>query len=183
MHTRVRLAAACVLLAVLSLIAACGLNAAGEAADPASSSAAPSGSGAAPASPTAPAFGRPYAYPDGLSVTVSRPKAFTPSSTATPRVDHAVSFEITVLNGSDRPYQLSAITLSAAVNGEPSQELIDSAQGYTGLADANTDVPPSRKLTLLLAFGSADAPSTASLSVKPQPEADEAAEFTGPVSG
>jgi len=183
-NTRRRLAAACLLLTVLSTVTGCGLNAAGDPAEESSSAAAPTGSAQdAPVSALAPAFGRPHTYPGGLTVKVSQPKGFIPSRTANPQVKHAVSVEITVANGTSRTYRLSSLSIVASVNGEPSRELIDSTQGYTGIVDASTDVPPSRKITVLLAFGSDAVPTTASLRIRPGRDERAAAQFTGAVSG
>lgn len=182
MNTQRRLAAACLLLAALTPLAACGLNAAGDPADgPASVSTVPDSGPPAPASAVAPAFGTPHTYPDGLTVTVSRPTSFTPSRTASPHVEHAVSFELTVINGTERPYRLSRLALQAEVNGMPSREVVDPTQGYTGKAD--TELPPSRSVTVLLAFGGDNWPSAASLRVSPGHPEDASTEFTGPVSG
>lgn len=182
MNTRRRLAAACLLLAALTPLAACGLGAAGDPADAQNVvSTAPDSGPSAPTSAVAPAFGTPHTYPDGLTVTVSRPMSFTPSNTASPRVEHAVSFELTVINGTERPYQLSRLALQAEINGMPSREVVDPAQGYTGKADAV--LPPSRSVTVLLAFGCDSWPTTASLRVSPGHPEDTATEFTGPVSG
>lgn len=182
-NTRRRLAAACLLLAAASPVAACGLNAAGDTADSAVSVPASGGGTTVPASATTPAFEQPHTYPGGLSVTVSRPRAFTPSSTATPAYKHAVSFELTVANGTDDTYRLSRLTLDASVNGRPGKEIVDSTQGYPGLSDTATELPPARSVTLLLAFGTRDWPSEVGLLVRPGPKDRASAEFTGPVNG
>lgn len=184
MSTRRRLAASCLLLGLLTPLAGCGLNASGVPAERSVAAAQPAGSGSAtPRTSSPPTFGKPFTYPSGLAITVSRPRAFTPSSTARPRVKHAVAFEVTIVNSTDRAYKLSAISLTASINGRLSTEVIDSTQGYTGLRNAGTDVPPARKITLLVAFGSAEAPATASLRVQPDPREDSTAEFAGEVSG
>lgn len=183
MTTRRRLAAACLLLAAVFPAAACGMNAAGEPAEGAVSSPATGTGPPAPAVGMAPEFDRPFAYPGGLSVTVSAPRSFTPSSTASPRFEHGVSFELTVLNGTDQAYPLSRLTLASSVNGEPGEEIVDSTQGYPGLTDTGTELPPSRTVTVLVAFGARDWPSDATLRVRTGPKERLSAEFSGPVSG
>lgn len=184
MYIRRRLATACLSLGLLVSLAGCGLNAAG---DPAQDSATLSGSAgsgsSAPSTSQPPAFGKAFTYPSGLAVTVSRPRAFTPSNTARPRVQHAVAFEVTIVNSTDRLYRLPGLVLTASVNGQPSDEVVDSTQGYTGFANASTDLPPARKITLLLAFGSDTVPATAGLRVQPDPRDPSAVEFAGEVSG
>ncbi|MGH3431873.1 MAG: hypothetical protein ACRDQB_03445 [Thermocrispum sp.] len=184
MNTRRRLAAACLLLAALTPVAACGHNAAGDPAGGAASATAPGSGPPASAGNTTPAFGRPFTYPSGLAVTVSRPRTFTPSGTASPPFEYGVSFEITVTNGTERPYDLSRLTLDAAVNGNPAgEEIVDSTQGYPGLATAGSELPPARTVTLLLAFGSREWPSEATLLVRSGPKERTSAEFSGPVNG
>lgn len=183
MNTRRRLAAACLLLAATTPVAACGLNAAGDTADSAVSSPAPGSDRPAPTTAAPPAFGQPYTYPGGIAVTVSRPRSFTPSGTADPHFDYAVSFEVTVLNGSEDPYRLSRLTLDASINGKPGREVVDSTQGYAGLAGTGIELPPARSITMLLAYGSGDWPSNAGLRVRPGPKERASAEFVGPVNG
>lgn len=98
------------------------------------------------------AFGQPYTFPSGLSITVSRPKSFTPSKTAYPSAPRAIGFEISIKNGTDQPYTLSEISITAAVDGELSPEMIDSTQGYNGIVDLGTQVSVNHKIRLTLAY-------------------------------
>lgn len=174
-------AAAC--LALVTVLSGCSLNAAGDAATrSAGSSGAPSSDHSFPVNDPGPAFGRTYTFPSGVAVAVAPPRAFTPSKTAYPRSAHAVSFEITIVNGSEASYRLSDIVITATVNGEPSEEIIDSTQGYTGLADASTDIPASRRVRLLLAFSSPTEPATTSLNIRPSSNEGTSADFIGDVA-
>lgn len=183
MTTRRRLAAACLALAATLCLAACQSGAAGDPSNGSSSATSSGGSGPpAPTTTQAPVFGRPYTYPSGVSVTVSAPQAFKPSVTASPRFDHAVSFELTLHNGTDEPYDMSRLRLEASVNGHPaSKEIIDSTKGYPGLRGVSTKLPPARSVTVLLAYGSKEWPSEAGLRVRVGPQQRASAEFSGPV--
>jgi len=182
--TRRRLAAAWLALAATISLAACGLDAAGDPANGGSASPTASGDSGRPAAPATqtPVFGRAYTYPNGVSVTVSAPQAFTPSATASPQFEHAVSFELTVHNGTDKPYDMARLRLEASVNGHPAgEEIIDSTKGYPGLRGVSTQLPPARSNTLQLAYGSDEWPSRAGLRVRIGPQQRAIVEFSGPV--
>lgn len=148
--------------ALLAGIAGCGAAAEGGAvhgadnamsAESAESAGATVSSGAAERSgPSERAFGQPYTFPSGLSITVSRPKSFTPSKTAYPSAPRAIGFEITIKNGTEQPYTLSEISITATVDGELSPEMIDSTQGYNGIVDLGTQVSVNHKIRLTLAY-------------------------------
>lgn len=161
--------------ALLAGIAGCGASAeegAGPGAENAESAAASASSPAAEqAGSSERAFGQPYTFPSGLSVTVSRPKPFTPSKTAYPSAPRAVGFEISLKNGTDQPYTLSEISISTLVDGELSPEMIDSTQGYSGIVDLGTQVSGHHKIRLTLAYVAK--PEVTSISLRLRPHRDD----------
>lgn len=124
-------------------------------------------------------FGREHLFADGLSVTVSKPKSFEPSSTAEPRVDRALAFVITIANGTDRRYRMSDISVTASADGEPCREVIDSTQGYNGIIDAGLDLPVAKRVRMTLAFAAKKEPSALRLEVRPDPNSPATARYVG----
>lgn len=161
--------------ALLAGIAGCGASAEGGASPSAenaeSAGATASSAAAEQAGSSERAFGQSYTFPSGLSVTVSRPKPFTPSKTAYPSAPRAIGFEISIKNSTDQPYTLSEISIRALVDGELSPEMIDSTQGYNGVVDLGTQVPVNHKIRLTLAFVAK--PEVTSISLRLRPHRDD----------
>ncbi|AXB47254.1 hypothetical protein [Amycolatopsis albispora] len=124
-------------------------------------------------------FGREFRFPDGLTVLVSTPRTFQPSATAYPRCARAVAFEVNLLNDGKQPYRLSGFSASATVAGEPAKQVVDSAQGFTGIVDAAKDVEPGRNVRLTFAFAMPAEPVELRMSVRPGPESVTSALYTG----
>lgn len=159
--------AACVLIA----LTACGTTAAEDA---------PAGGGA-PSGPVVRntegvvAFGDNYRFASGIVVAVSAPKPFQPSETAYPKAERAVAFEIAVRNRTTHAYQLSGLMITVIAGGDKAKQVVDAPQGYTGIVNADKDLPPGTQARLNLAFAvpkpaaelklllrpSGDAPATA----------------------
>ncbi|QGQ18087.1 hypothetical protein GC089_00900 [Cellulomonas sp. JZ18] len=85
------------------------------------------------APPTTTVFGEPYAYPDGLSVTVDAPRPFEPSESAdaTENGEH-VRVTVTVTNGTAAPYEPLFFRASASSGGIRATTVIDSAADLVG---------------------------------------------------
>ncbi|MGC7099142.1 hypothetical protein ACPZ19_31090 [Amycolatopsis lurida] len=124
-------------------------------------------------------FGREFRFPDGLTVLVSTPRTFQPSATAYPRCARAVAFEVNLTNDGKQPYRLSGFSASATVAGEPAKQVVDSAQGFTGIVDAAKDVEPGRNVRLTFAFAMPADPVELKVSVRPGPESVSSALYTG----
>ncbi|PPK68950.1 hypothetical protein V5P93_001320 [Actinokineospora auranticolor] len=106
---------------------------------------------------------------EGLTITVSAPKSFVPSASASAGVEakRAVGFEMTVRNDGPALYRSASLSLTAMVNGELTQQVIDSTQGYTGVVGAS-DVPPGGSMRFSVAF--AVPAETVSVLVSAQPD-------------
>ena len=93
-----------------------------------------------PASTTRPANQR--ILDNGLMVTVSAPKSFTPTDAAYPHAPRAVAFDLIIENGSTTVYRPAQLSVTALVDGESAAQVVDSTQGYTGFFGATDEVPP-----------------------------------------
>lgn len=127
------------------------------------------------------AFGAQYRFADGITVSVSTPKAFQPSSSAYPQSARAAAFEITIRNDGAQPYQLSGLAVSATLDGDTAKQLVDPTQGYSGIVDADKDVPPGRDASFTLAFAIADTPAAMRLSLRPTATSSTVAVYCGSV--
>lgn len=112
---------------------------------------------------------------NGLAITVSPPKSFTPTHSAYPRTPRAVAFEMTIDNEGTDTYQPSQLAITATCNGNVTQQVIDSTQGYTGLV-ATEEVRPGERVRLALAFAVPEQRTGIELVV--QPRAVEGGSFT-----
>jgi hypothetical protein len=112
-------------------------------------------------------FGERRIVGDGLSITVSTPKPFTPSELAYPKSPRAVAFSITIDNNSKEMYQPTALVVKAFADGEGVKQISDAAQGYTGMVGPAEDVPPGKSLRITLAFAVPGDAVTMLLTVQP----------------
>lgn len=124
-------------------------------------------------------FGQRHQFASGLSVTVSRGKSFKPSSSAYPMAERAIAFEITIRNDSASPYQLSELSVIAAVNGTNIREIVDPERGLNGIVAAGEDVVPGRGVQFTLAFAVTNDPAKVYLTVYPDPSETESARYIG----
>ncbi|KZB83824.1 hypothetical protein [Amycolatopsis regifaucium] len=129
------------------------------------------------------AFGAPHRFATGVTISVSAPKSFRPSTSAYPQSPRAVAFGIDVTNAGDGVYRLSGLSVTGEVDGESSsvKQVVDAVQGYNGIADAGKDVAPGRSVHLNLAFAVPDKPVRLRLQVRPNPAEPVAATYCGKV--
>ncbi|MPZ83663.1 MAG: hypothetical protein GEV28_26030 [Actinophytocola sp.] len=104
---------------------------------------------------------------DGVLLTVSPPKSFTPTDTAYPRVPRAVAFEMVVDNGSTVPFRPAQLTFVALVEGRQAEQVIDSTQGYIGVSGTTDEVPPDESLRFAVAFAVPEHTCAVQVSVRP----------------
>src|SRR5262249_30419624 len=112
-------------------------------------------------------------WDNGLSVTVSAPKSFTPTDSALPRSPRAVAFDLIIKNGSatlNRPAQRS---ISAMVDGTAAPQIVDSTQGYTGFVGATDEVPPGQTARVTVAFALPSERAGLQLTVRPDAQAGQ----------
>ncbi|SED51517.1 DUF4190 domain-containing protein [Streptomyces sp. TLI_105] len=150
----------------------------------------PEWASAAPEAPGAPegtapaelAFGETHAYEDGVRVTVSKPRPFTPDRFAAgyERGDTAVRVTITIVNGSGKAVDVStALPEVRDADGAPVEAIFDGS-GATGVFRGT--VLPGKRAEAGYAFSvPADADGEVRLELAPQLLAYEPAIWSGPV--
>lgn len=132
-------------------------------------------SSARPPTPT-PRTGNQKLLDNGLTVTFSAPKSFTPTEAATPRAPRAVAFDLIIENGSGTVYRPAQLSITAVVNGENAAQVVDSTQGYTGFVGPTDEVPPGKNVRVAVAF--AVPLERADLVLVVQPDTVESRAFT-----
>jgi hypothetical protein len=101
------------------------------------------------------AFGKSYAWDDGVSVTVAKPTKFTPSAyTVTDKSKSYLKFTVTVVNKSNKPIDLGLTYISVKSRNEEAHEVFDSGSSLRGPPD--TKVLKGRMSEFDIGFGVAD---------------------------
>lgn len=102
------------------------------------------------------AFGEAYTWQDGLSVTIGAPERYTPSDYAFGSVEgqSAVALQITIVNGSDAPFDPVLASISAQSGNTEASQIFDSGQGMEG--SPSTKILAGRETTYKVAFSVAD---------------------------
>ncbi|UZJ23750.1 hypothetical protein RHODO2019_11085 [Rhodococcus antarcticus] len=153
-----KLHAALPVIAGLLVLSACG-STAGKASDsagagsnrPADGSSQAAATATTEAAPANPKFGAAFTFDNGLAVTVSAPKPYTPSESAFARGGGAaVIFDITVVNGTKANYDPTLFNATLQSGNAEAPALFDSANGVNG--SPQTAVLPGRETTFKLAF-------------------------------
>lgn len=112
-------------------------------------------------------FGDRRTWPNGLAVTISQPRSIKPSATAYPQAARAAVFELTVENDTATTYKPSQLALKATIGGNPTQEVVDPAQGLGGYVAAQEDLAPGRSVQLTVAFSMPQQPADLRILVQP----------------
>ena len=100
-------------------------------------------------------FGNRFRYPDGLIVSISRPRLFKPSDTAVKGNEpHAVRFTVKVINKSTKNYNAPNSTSNAQSGGAEAGAIFDTEQGI--VAPPSTPILPDREVTWQIAYGVQD---------------------------
>ena len=121
--------------------------------DPAAS---PSGASAPPREKADAAFGKAFAFPDGLKVTVSKPETFMPSAKSVNGGEPAfVTFEVTVENGTEANVAPAEVFVTVQSGAGEGGQVLDPDEGIK--APPTKAVAPGAKATWPLAFGVLDA--------------------------
>jgi hypothetical protein len=135
-----------------------------------------------PAGDVAPAiatFGQRVTFDDGLAVEVTAPEPYKPSRYAAGHDgDRAVSFDVTVVNGSDEPYDAVMTVVNATHGGRQVSRIFDSANG--GSENPAGTVLPGKATTFTVALSLGAAADELQLEVTPG-FLGEPAIFTGQV--
>ncbi|WP_245866283.1 hypothetical protein [Prauserella marina] len=174
------------MLAVCALLAltACGAPAADDDQAGGTAGAATAGSSStAPmtAAPVSIAFGSDHRFPSGLVVSVAEPKLFRPSDSAYPRSERAAAFGIAIYNETEQPYRLSSLSVRATVSEKDAQQVVDATQGYTGIVDADRDLPPGAMARVTLAFAMPSESCPVVLTIRPETATGTTAVYSGSV--
>jgi len=127
------------------------------------------------------AFGAEYRFESGLTLMISTPKSFRPSSTAYPSSERAVAVEVSIFNGGSQSFRLSNLTAVAKVDGAPAKQVVDPTQGFSGVVDAATDLQPGRNVRLMLAFAMPAKSAELTVSVQPDDTGPAMANYHGVV--
>jgi hypothetical protein len=134
---------------------------------------------AGPAAPAVAAFGQRVTFDDGLAVEVTAPQPYKPSRYAAGHDgDRAVKFDITVVNGSDEPYDAVMTVVNATHGGRQVSRIFDSANG--GSENPAGTVLPGKSTTFTVALSLGEAVGELQLEVTPG-FLGEPAIFTGQV--
>jgi hypothetical protein len=173
---RVKLAvAACAMLLLGTLLSACavgGYAGAAQEIQPLSASSSPGPTSSSPAT---------RMLADGLTITVSPPREFTPTSAASPQSPRAVAFDLVVRNDGTDAYHPAELAVTAIANRSAALQVIDSTQGYTGFAGATRDVAPGETIHLSVAFAVPAQRSEFRLMVQPDSQNSVVTLFEGAV--
>lgn len=114
------------------------------------------------------AYGETYTYDDGLQITVTGPHAFTPSQTfeefGTDDAPHYVSFEVTVVNGTDAVHEPAGFYTTAQSANAEATETFDFDGGLEGAPQ--TPLLPGREASFTIGYGVVD-PADVVLQVQP----------------
>jgi hypothetical protein len=96
------------------------------------------------------AFGQRVTFDDGVAVEVTAPQAFEPSRYAFGNErDRAVSFEVTVVNGSDQPLDTVMAIVRATHDGRDAPLIFDAEKGMSGAPQGT--VLPGKSITFPVA--------------------------------
>ncbi len=106
-------------------------------------------------------------FDNGLSVTVSAPKTFTPTEAAVPRSPRAIAFDLIIENGSETVYRPAQLSILAMVDGKAAPQVVDSTQGYTGFVGATDEVRPGQSVRVTVAFAVSLERARLQLTVRP----------------
>ena len=83
-------------------------------------------------------------------ITLSKPRTFTTSETASPGGVKAIGYDVTVVNHGDRAVPAMSLSITASVGDKPADQVFDSGGGYPG--EPTTDLLPGKSVTFPVAF-------------------------------
>jgi hypothetical protein len=89
---------------------------------------------------------------NGVALTVSPPKSFTPSDTASTSASRAVAFDVAIDNSGTVGFRPASLAFTATIDGRATEQVIDSTQGYNGPSGTTEEVAPDTSLRIAVAF-------------------------------
>jgi len=120
-------------------------------------------------------FGEPWAYEDGLTVTVTAPEEFEPTGEGAGSPLSAVRMEVTVENGTGKEFDPTLIAVGATSAEAAAEPITDSTQGLTGSPESS--LGSGERVTYSVGFRVKD-PKDVLVQVTPGLE-QKPAKFTG----
>lgn len=123
-------------------------------------------------------IGGTYTWDDGVSVTVSQPKAFKPTESAAGNDDKSLKnfekYTVTIKNDSDEPVDPAMFTMTGNSGGKEAERIFD-----TGISSLpSTKIQPGKSLSFDVAYAMAD-PKDASFDVSLDFDREEATFIQG----
>lgn len=109
-------------------------------------------------------FGQAFTYVDGIQITVDGPTPITSGPYASPENTKGSAFTVTIVNGSDVPFDPSMAYLTVQSGNTEAEEIYDSEAGFGGSPE--TTLLPGREATFKAAFATSD-PSDIVLEMTP----------------
>ncbi|MBP2340067.1 hypothetical protein [Saccharothrix coeruleofusca] len=123
-----------------------------------------------------PTWGKRYTWKDGLAVEISAPAACTPGQFSAPQdVARAVKFTVTVVNGTDKPFEAGLLTIgdNAQFDGRTAEKIFDSSGGCGGGLDSAT-ILPGKTYTYEVSYAVGAQPGEMQIALQPTFGADKA---------
>lgn len=100
-------------------------------------------------------FGEPHEFEDGVAISVSKPKAFRPSATATTGGEpDYVMFDVRLTNGTARKISTGEVSVTVESGDGQAGDVIDAKKGLSG--PPSKSVVAGKALTWKLGFGVVD---------------------------
>ena len=96
-------------------------------------------------------FGTTFTTSDGVKITVSAPKKFSPSEFAAGASHHNVKMTVTIFNGSKDKFDTTLTTFSATSGDKAGDEIFDTDHSLKGTPQAK--ILPGKTLTWDIGFG------------------------------
>jgi hypothetical protein len=118
-------------------------------------------------------FGETWKYPDGTTISVSKPAASVSTESSTQPGAQLSVFTMSITNGTSKPLQPAAVaTVTYGPNGIPAEQVYDSAQGLAQGFD--NVILPGKKATIKAAFALPPTEKDVTLTIAPSFEYAEA---------
>lgn len=111
---------------------------------------------------------------EDVTLVVSAPISFTPTQEAYPKATRAVAFELVIDNQSDAVYRPAQLSFVATADGLPTDQVIDTTQGYSGVTGTADEVLPKQTMRFSVAFGVPEQPCAVRVAVRPATTAESA---------
>ncbi|WP_328644611.1 hypothetical protein OHS58_28565 [Amycolatopsis sp. NBC_00348] len=164
---------------LLCLAVACGVPAQEGTAALGAGSPAPAGAAAAQAGNDL-KFGADHRFASGVTISVGSPQSFQPSPSAYPQSPRGAAFDVLLTNNGTTTYKLSGLAVTATTAGAAVKQVVDTTQGFTGIADAGKDVLPGRSVHVTLAFAVPQDPTQLRLRFRPSTTEEAVVTYCGP---